>query len=97
LVSLPEDGKGNFGSEGVEAFLSTGFDDGGASACDSEDFEASMPDFRSSWDDGLEAAWSVGRESVLRSSSASAMTAIRVPTLTPFAPSFCYIRTAFSP
>lgn len=97
MVGSPEDGEGDFGCGGVEAVLSTGFDDGGASACDSEDFEASMPDLRSSWGDGLGADCSVGRESVLRSSSASAMTAMRVPTLTPFAPSFCYIRTALSP
>lgn len=65
------------------------FDDGGASACDPEDLEGSMPDLRSSCGDGAALESSAGMERVLRSSSASASTAIRVPTLTPFAPSFC--------
>ncbi len=95
-MGLPDDGEGDFGFGGVEAVLSVGFGGGGASACDSDDFEASMPDLSSSCGDGLGADCSVGMDRVLRSSSASAMTAIRVPTLTPFAPSFCYIRGAFS-
>ena len=93
---MPEDGEGDFGSGEIEAVSFVGFDVGGASACDSEDFEASMPDLRSSCGDGLGADSSARMERVLRSSSASAMTAIRVPTFIPFAPSFCYIQREFS-
>ena len=95
MVGLPDDGESDFGCGGVEAVLSEGFDDGGASACDSKDLEASMPDLRSSCEDGLGVDSSAGIERVLKSSSASAMTAIRVPTLTPFAPSICYNRRVF--
>lgn len=67
-------------------------EEGGASACDSEDFERSTPDCVSSCgevaDDGFGS--SAGSERLLRSSSVSARTAIRVPTLTPLEPSGCY-------
>ena len=91
-----DDEEDDFGCGGVEAFFSEGFNDGGASACDSEDIEASIPDLRSSCGEGLGADSSAGMDRVLKSSSASAMTAIRVPTLTPFAPSFCYVGRGLS-
>lgn len=77
--------------EEEEGGMSSPFEDGGASACDSEDVEGSTPDFVSSCGevagDGFES--SSGKERLLRLSSVSAMTAIRVPTLTPLEPPGC--------
>ncbi len=66
------------------------FEEGGASAWDSEDFAGSTPDFVSSRGDGAGGECSAGRESVLRSSPGSAVTAMRVPTFTLLEPSGCY-------
>ena len=58
-------------------------------ACFSER-EASGLGLGASWADGGEAVGSsAGREMVDRSSSLSAITAIRVPTVTPLAPASC--------
>lgn len=65
------------------------FDEGGASAWDSEGLSGSMPDLVSSGGDGAGAESSAGRESVLRSSPGSAITPMRVPTLTLLDPSGC--------
>ncbi len=96
------DGLGDDPSEGDEASeadsepyaegTSSPLEDGGASACDSEDFERSTPDRVSSCGEvaGDDFGSSAGSERLLRSSSVSTMTAIRVPTLTLLEPSGCY-------
>jgi len=73
--------------------MSSPLEDGGASACDSEDFEGSTPDCVSSCGDVAGDAFgsSSGSERLLKSSSDSARTAIRVPTLTLLEPSDCCI------
>jgi len=76
-------------SDDVDEGVSTPLEDGGASAWDSEDSEGSMPDFVSSCGDAANAEFSLGRESVLRSSPGSAITAMRVPTFTALEPSAC--------
>lgn len=96
------DGLGDDPSEGDEASeadsepyvegTSSPLEDGGASACDSEDFERSTPDRVSSCREvaGDDFGSSAGSERLLRSSSVSAMIAIRMPTLTLLEPSGCY-------
>ncbi len=83
---------------GSEFFVgeSSGFEEGGAWAWDSDDFGASMPDLSSSCGEDVGADSSAGRVNVLRSSSISASTAIRVPTFTPFDPASCCCPTIFS-
>ena len=78
------------GREGAED-LSSPFDVGGASACDSEDCEASTSDCVSSCGEVIRegSISSPGGGRLLRSSSGSAIIAIRVPTLTPLDPSGC--------
>ena len=65
------------------------FEEDGASAWDSDDFDASIPDSRSSCGEGVRADSSAKRFNVLRSSSVSAKTAMRVPTFTPLDPVCC--------
>ena len=50
----------------------------------------------SSWGDGADAESSGGSERQLKSSSASAITAMRVPTLIAFEPSPCYVTRPIS-
>lgn len=57
-----------------------GLDVGGPSAADSEDVSVDTPALVSSWGDEIEDESSAGSSSVLRSSSGSARTAMRVPT-----------------
>ena len=85
------DGVSDEVSDEVDEVVSIPLEEGGASAWDSEDLAGSTPDFVSSCGDGVDAESSVGRESVLRSSSGSAVTAMRVPTLTLLEPSGCYM------
>lgn len=77
------------GGPGLVEDVCASFEDGGASAWFSDDLDVSIPDLRSSWGEDAGAESSAGIDRVLRSSSVSAMTAIRVPTLTPLEPSGC--------
>ena len=92
---LADDCFGDVEGDGVpaEEEVSSPLEEGGDSAWDSEDFEGSMPDCVSSCGEVAceGSVSSTGRERLLRSSSGSAITAIRVPTLIPFDPCGCYI------
>ena len=99
MVGLPDDFLDCevFGLEEVCEGASAPLEDGGASAWDSEDFEGLMLDLASPCEDGAATLSSFGSERLLRSSSSSASIPIRVPTLTPFDPSGCYMTSAVSP
>lgn len=86
---MPEEVEGEGGFGALVGEESSAFEEGGALAWDSDDFDASMLDLRSSCGEGVGADSSAGIDNVLSSSSVSASTAIRVPTFTPFDPASC--------